>query len=90
MLDYVIITKHEGSVYTMTICIIALAAYWLTRSDGRSPCGERGLKFYEPTKFFTPPYETVDSLRKRLQSMYAQVNVGSLKSIAWFICRKAD
>lgn len=45
---------------------------------------------YEPTKFFTPPYETVDSLRKRLQSMYAQVDVGSLKSIAWFICRKAD
>ena len=35
-------------------------------------------------------YETVDSLRKRLQSMYAQVDVGSLKSIAWFICRKAD
>ena len=45
---------------------------------------------YEPTKFFTPPYETVDSLRKRLQGMYAQVDVGSLKSIAWFICRKAD
>ena len=45
---------------------------------------------YEPTKFFTPPYETVDSLRKRLQGMYAQVDVGSLKSIAWFICRKSD
>ena len=45
---------------------------------------------YEPTKFFTPPYETVDSLRKRLQGMYAQADVGSLKSIAWFICRKAD
>ena len=45
---------------------------------------------YEPTKFFTPPYETVDSLRKCLQGMYAQVDVGSLKSIAWFICRKAD
>ena len=45
---------------------------------------------YEPTKFFTPPYETVDSQRKRLQGMYAQVDVGSLKSIAWFICRKAD
>lgn len=45
---------------------------------------------YEPTKFFTPPYETVGSLRKRLQGMYAQVDVGSLKSIAWFICRKAD
>ena len=45
---------------------------------------------YEKTGFFTPPYETVDSLRKRLQGMYAQVDVGSLKSIAWFICRKAD
>jgi len=38
MLDYVIITKHEGSVYTMTICIIALAAYWLTRSDVSTVC----------------------------------------------------
>ena len=38
MLDYVIINKHEGSVYTMTICIIALAAYWLTRSDVSTVC----------------------------------------------------
>ena len=44
---------------------------------------------YEPAKFFTPPYETVPSLRARLRSMYDTVQLGNLKSIAWFICRKA-
>lgn len=46
-------------------------------------------KMYEPMHFFTPPYETVDSLQKRLERMYEQVKIGHLKSIAWFICRKA-
>ena len=41
-------------------------------------------------KFFTPPYETVQSLKVRLEEMYADVRVGNLKSIAWFVCRKAE
>ena len=45
-------------------------------------------RLYERMKFFTPPYETVASLRARLESMYADVTVGSLKGIAWFVCRK--
>ena len=45
---------------------------------------------YEPMKFFTPPYETAASLVKRLQAMYADVDVRNLKSIAYFVCRKAD
>ena len=44
---------------------------------------------YEPAKFFTPPYETAASLRARLEKMYETVQFGSVKSIAWFACRKA-
>ena len=47
-------------------------------------------KVYEPMKFFTPPYETVQSLKARLEGMYADVQLGNVKSIAWFVCRKAE
>ena len=45
---------------------------------------------YEKAGFFTPPYETVSSLKARLESMYAAVTLGNVKSMAWFICRKAE
>ncbi len=45
---------------------------------------------YEPMKFFTPPYETMDSLRERLQGMYSTVQLGNVRSIAWFVCRKGE
>lgn len=45
---------------------------------------------YEKSGFFTAPYETVFGLKARLAGMYANVNVGSLKSIAWLVCRKAE
>ena len=45
---------------------------------------------YEPMKFFTPPYETVDSLRERLNRMYSTVQLGNVRSIAWFVCRKGE
>ena len=44
---------------------------------------------YEKAGFFTPPYETVSSLKARLDGMYADVDMGNLKSMAWFNCRKA-
>ena len=44
---------------------------------------------YERAGFFTPPYETVSSLKTRLEGMYANVDMGNLKSMAWFVCRKA-
>ena len=44
---------------------------------------------YEKTGFFTPPYETVSSLNNRLERMYAAVTLGNVKSMAWFVCRKA-
>ena len=45
---------------------------------------------YEKAGFFTPPYETVSSLKARLEGLYERVELGNLKSIAWFICRKAE
>ena len=33
-------------------------------------------------------YETVESLRARLGGMYGKAEVGNVKSIAWFVCRK--
>ena len=44
---------------------------------------------YEKAVFFTPPYETVSSLKARLDGMYTDVDMGNLKSMAWFVCRKA-
>lgn len=44
---------------------------------------------YEKAGFFTPPYETVSSLKARLDGMYTDVDMGNLKSMAWFNCRKA-
>ena len=45
---------------------------------------------YEKAGFFTPPYETVSSLKARLERMYAAVTLGNVKSMAWFVCRKAE
>jgi len=44
---------------------------------------------YEKAGFFTPPYETVSDLKARLEGMYADVETGNLKSMVWFVCRKA-
>ena len=44
---------------------------------------------YEKVGFFTPPYETVSSLKARLDRMYTDVDMGNLKSMAWFVCRKS-
>ena len=52
--------------------------------------GPTHKKVYEPMKFFTPPYETVQSLKVRLEGMYADVQLGNVKSIAWFVCRKGE
>lgn len=45
-------------------------------------------KLYAPKSFFTPPYETVESLRRRLDGMYAQENMETIGSMACFICKK--
>ena len=45
---------------------------------------------YEKTGFFTPPYETTASLKKRLEKRYAAVTLGTVKSMVWFVCQKAE
>ena len=45
---------------------------------------------YEKAGFFTPPYETTASLKKRLKKRYAAVTLGTVKSMVWFVCRKEE
>ena len=45
-------------------------------------------RFHEPHGFFTPPYETAESLEERLRGMYSQVHVETHKSMACFVCVK--
>ena len=43
---------------------------------------------YQPKGFFTPPYETEDSLRERLARMYSQIEVTRVEGIGCFRCVK--
>lgn len=45
-------------------------------------------KLYTPRGFFTPPYETADSLRNRLAGMYEAAEVETVEAMACFRCRK--
>ena len=44
--------------------------------------------FYIKSGFFTPPFDTVNSLRERLKMLYNEVEVTNVESIACFKCRK--
>lgn len=43
---------------------------------------------YTPKGFFTPPYETAESLQKRLETMYKKAEVRTVEGMAAFRCRK--
>ena len=45
-------------------------------------------RFYIKSGFFTPPFETVESLQKRLSAIYSEAAVQNVESIAVFQCRK--
>ncbi len=45
---------------------------------------------YVPKGFFTPPFETEDSLRKRLCEMYEDVHVTAVEGIGCFRCVKGS
>ncbi len=45
-------------------------------------------KLYTPKGFFTPPYETAESLRQRLTRQYRQATVETVEAMACFACRK--
>lgn len=46
--------------------------------------------FYIKKGFFTRPFETLESLEKRLVGMYSEVTVSNVESIAVFQCRKQE
>lgn len=62
--------------------------FYVTGLCGRTDWFIRHI--YQPLKFFTPPYETIDSLYIRLRSMYSQVELSHVNSIACFVCRKEN
>jgi len=43
---------------------------------------------YAPKGFFTPPFDTVESLYKRLNDLYEKVKLETVESMACFTCRK--
>lgn len=45
---------------------------------------------YTPKGFFTPPFDTVESLYKRLSKLYEEVSLETVESMACFTCRKRD
>lgn len=45
-------------------------------------------KLYTPKGYFTPPYETAESLEKRLKAMYGKAQVKTVEDMAAFRCRK--
>ncbi|MBR1931226.1 MAG: class I SAM-dependent methyltransferase [Lachnospiraceae bacterium] len=49
---------------------------------------KRIRQFYIKSGFFTRPFETVESLTKRLKELYAESTVDNVQSIAYFQCRK--
>ena len=43
---------------------------------------------YQPKGFFTPPYETAESLRTRLSRLYREADVTLVEGIGCFCCKK--
>lgn len=46
-------------------------------------------RLYVPKGWFTPPFETAESLRHRLEEIFGPAKVRTVQSIASFVCRKA-
>jgi len=45
---------------------------------------------YVPKGFFTPPFDTAATLYKRLSSLYEEVKLETVESMACFTCRKGE
>lgn len=45
-------------------------------------------KIYTPKGYFTPPYESLESLQSRLRGMYDKAQVKAVEGMAAFRCRK--
>ena len=46
-------------------------------------------RLYVPKGWFTPPFETAESLRHRLEETFGPAKVRTVQGIASFVCRKA-
>jgi len=60
--------------------------FYIKGECGRTDWFIRNL--YQPKGFFTPPYETKESLKKKLCVMYSKVKVTSVEGIGCFRCIK--
>ena len=47
-------------------------------------------RLYVKKGFFTPPFETVASLRRRLEETFGSAKVSTVQDIASFVCRKEE
>ena len=45
-------------------------------------------KFCVPMNFFSPPFETLDSLQKKLRELFTRAEVSHVESFAGFVCVK--
>jgi len=45
---------------------------------------------YTKAGYFTPPFETKESLQKRLEKLYDEVNVRTVKAEGTFLCKKSS
>ena len=58
-------------------------------AEGANAHTDRWIKaVYVRAGFFTPPFETPESLRERLKRLYSSAEVGNVQSIAYFQCVK--
>ena len=71
------VLKHDG---------IFCGCFYIEGENRRTDWFIRHL--YVPKGFFTPPFETKNSLDSRLESMYADVSIETVESMACFTCRK--
>ena len=46
-------------------------------------------RLYVPNGWFTPPFETAERLRRRLEETFGPAKVRTVQGIASFVCRKA-
>ena len=53
---------------------------WRTDLFVKNFCVRRG--------FFTPPFESLQSLQERLETLYSEVKISNVQSFAGFICQK--
>lgn len=65
---------------------IFCGCFYIKEEFGRTDWFVRHM--YVPKGFFTPPFETKESLKKRLDGLYTEVNVDTINAEGIFCCTK--